>query len=194
MSGTLTQCLAFDTRINSTIPARLGLPPLATRNQMEGVVIKPAGRVVHLLELGPNRTLVRAIYKKKNPQFDEVNPRCEEQEGTAGGRKKRRQRRRGDEVEREMERYVNVNRLRSLESKVGPVTLDGAERAAREMADDALKDFVADNPGVWAGLDQKGQEIKRKHLHARVVEWLNHHLLEPSERSPEAEADPQHHA
>lgn len=179
MTGTLAQCLAFDTRINSTIPARLGLPPLETRNQMEGVVIKPTGRVVHLLELGPNRTLVRAIYKKKNPQFDEVNPRCEEQEGTAGGRKKRRQKRRGDEVEREMERYVNVNRLRSLESKVGPVTLDGAERAAREMADDALKDFVADNPGVWAGLDQRGQEIKRKHLHARVVEWLNRHLLEP---------------
>jgi Rnl2 family RNA ligase len=49
----------FNTKINSTIPAQFGLPPLQN-NMMEGVVLKPF-----------KASSIRAIFKIKNEQFKE---------------------------------------------------------------------------------------------------------------------------
>jgi Rnl2 family RNA ligase len=171
MEGTLDQCLAFDIRINSTIPAKLGLPPIE-RNQMEGVVVK-AVKAVYILKIDSGEPyLERAIYKKKNAQFDEVNPRGDHNGSSTGNRKQRRP----DAIAQEMERYINVNRLHSVESKMGPVTSDNAQTAARALAEDAVADFIADHPDLWAGLDQRGRELRRKHFQAHVTDWLNHQL------------------
>jgi Rnl2 family RNA ligase len=55
----LNEASDFNTKINSTIPALLGLPPLQD-NIMEGVVLKPF-----------KASSVRAIFKIKNEQFKE---------------------------------------------------------------------------------------------------------------------------
>ena len=64
--GTLAECFAFSIERNSIIPEQLGLPPLGG-NQIEGIVIK-----------GTNNEQIpdaqeRAIFKKKNRNFTEVN-------------------------------------------------------------------------------------------------------------------------
>jgi hypothetical protein len=119
---------------------------------------------------------VRAI-KKKNPQFDEVNPRqvweCTES-GTRSSKKRTKER--ANMMEEELARYLNLNRLHSLESKLGPVTLENATVAAQELAEDALKDFIADSPAMWAKLDKRGQDIRRKHFQSRVAAWLTEQL------------------
>lgn len=66
--GTLAECFAFSIERNSIIPEQLGLPPLGG-NQIEGIVIK-----------GTNNEQIpdaqeRAIFKKKNRNFTEVNDR-----------------------------------------------------------------------------------------------------------------------
>jgi len=67
LTGTLSECFAFDIKQNSTIPELLGLKPIK-QNQMEGVVIKTVEPVII-----PGKGS-RAIFKHKNAKFEEVNP------------------------------------------------------------------------------------------------------------------------
>jgi galactokinase len=69
--GTLMECFGFDIQINSTIPKSLGLPALQ-KNQMEGIVIKSINNYT-IPGKRPEYRL-RAIFKKKNSKFEEVNP------------------------------------------------------------------------------------------------------------------------
>jgi len=65
--GDLASVYGYKIQQNSTIPELLGMPPLA-HNQMEGIVIKHVDNVTL-----PGRT-DRVIFKKKNANFEEVNP------------------------------------------------------------------------------------------------------------------------
>jgi hypothetical protein len=67
--GTLSECIKFDIKINSTIPKLLGLPEIA-KNIIEGVVVKSIDNIT----MPGSRDASRAIWKVKNAKFAEVNP------------------------------------------------------------------------------------------------------------------------
>ncbi len=162
--GTLSECFAFGININSTIPERLGLPAIP-QNQMEGIVIK----AVETVFMSPSKNNMRAIFKKKNPKFAEVNPKCE----TQWDKKKAEKKAAVDVVYEEIGRYINENRLNNLQSKFGPVTRENSNEAALQLADDALKDFIKDYEETWALIDDEDmQKVTRKNVKSKAAQWL----------------------
>lgn len=176
VEGTLAECFAFDIRVNSTVPALLGLPPLPRgQNQMEGVVIKSVHNVA--LPMGKQRPAgagagPRAIFKKKNAKFEEVNPKCE----SRWEEQRRVKKAAVDTVYEEVERYITVNRLHNLESKMGPVTRDNAGEAAAALAADAMKDLIGDYEETWAVIEEGVREVVHKNVRSKAAQWLNDHL------------------
>jgi Rnl2 family RNA ligase len=176
VEGTLAECFAFDIRVNSTVPALLGLPPLPHgHNQMEGVVIKSVHNVA--LPMGKQRPAgagagPRAIFKKKNAKFEEVNPKCE----SRWEEQRRVKKAAVDTVYEEVERYITVNRLHNLESKMGPVTRDNAGEAAAALAADAMKDLIGDYEETWAVIEEGVREVVHKNVRSMAAQWLNVHL------------------
>lgn len=65
--GTWAECIAYPLPFNSTVPARLGLPPLAN-NRAEGVVIKSLREMRFPTRQGG---FTRAMIKKKIAEFTE---------------------------------------------------------------------------------------------------------------------------
>lgn len=61
------EALAYPIEFTSTIPARLGLPPLSQENRAEGVVIKPLKALTISTPKGP----IRPIFKRKIAAFAE---------------------------------------------------------------------------------------------------------------------------
>jgi Rnl2 family RNA ligase len=173
VEGTLEECFDFEIRANSTIPTLLGLPDLE-QNQMECIVIK-AVETVHLgMGQRYHKTdAPRAIFKKKNAKFEEVNPKCPE---TKWDQQRRIKKEAVDTIYEEFERYINVNRLNNLESKMGPVTRDNAHEAAGALADDALKDLISDYEETWAVVEEAVQEVVRKNVRSKTAQWLSDHL------------------
>lgn len=168
VEGTLAECFAFDIRINSTIPQLLGLPPLE-QNQMEGIVIK----AVETVHFPVTKILPRAIFKKKNAKFAEVNPKCE----TTWEAKRRVKKEALDTIYEEIERYINVNRLHNLESKVGPVTRANASEAATALADDALQDLTKDYEEAWYLIEEHLREVVWKNVRSKAAQWLSEHFV-----------------
>lgn len=68
LTGTWTECLAYELPFESTIPARLGLPPLKDANNAEGIVVKSMTELVIATRQGKS---TRAILKKKIAEFAE---------------------------------------------------------------------------------------------------------------------------
>lgn len=65
--GTWAECIAYPLPFNSTVPARLGLPPLAN-NRAEGVVVKSLREMRFRTSQGGS---TRAMIKKKIAEFTE---------------------------------------------------------------------------------------------------------------------------
>jgi len=63
--GSLEECVNFDIKINSTIPAKYKLPPLK-KNQIEGVIIRPFDNTQLTF---PGKEFSRPIWKHKNAKF-----------------------------------------------------------------------------------------------------------------------------
>jgi Rnl2 family RNA ligase len=66
-TGSYREALNYPIEFSSTIPAQLGLPPLAQANKAEGVVIKPLKALVVSAKKGP----LRPILKRKIAEFAE---------------------------------------------------------------------------------------------------------------------------
>jgi len=164
--GKLEDCLSFDIKINSSIPALLGLPPLQ-HNQIEGIVVK-SNTFCNLS--GKN---ARAIWKMKNAKFEEVNPPAERTKYEID---------RDEKLEaeatayQELDRYVNENRLISLQSKIGPVKLENLNEAATLMSADAIKDFVKDFEQLWSKVETAKQEQIQKNTSSKVRSFIFEYL------------------
>jgi hypothetical protein len=94
----------------------------------------------------------RAIFKKKNEQFAEINPKVE--------RTLYETRRDIKAVEKSVPRYVNVNRMISLESKIGKIDVNDEEklaRAVKQFCDDVWVDFVENDGELWGELSEENQ-------------------------------------
>lgn len=149
LRGGYSAALAYPVGFGSTIPARLGLPPLAQPNLAEGVVIKP----LQALTVAGGRGPLRPVLKKKIAQFAEDRRYSAAQKWEAV---------RPDPGAAELARLewlaynlVTENRLRSAVSKLGPGRpRDGrhAQRLFRLLRDDVLEQLAEDQPEALARL------------------------------------------
>lgn len=173
-TGRLNEVLSFNTRIDSTIPAQLGLPKL-TPNLIEGVVIKPLSHS----EL--RRLDSRPIFKLKNPEFDEdkkfhgaekwsfipmVSAKTEELAF----------------IVEEIAHYVNQNRLNSAISKIGRIDFENPQRLQaihNEMLEDICGDFNASNANILNELELDQQEWIMKRLQAMISKQIDIFLNTP---------------
>lgn len=156
--GRLEKCVAAPLEFDSTMPARLGMPPLPSgSNVAEGFVVRPA-RLAHLTEAqhatatGGGRR--RLLFKRKHPRFEERVAVSEQAAkhgagaGAAGGAVASL--RPEQLLEWELSALVNVQRLDSAVSKVGRPGREpkggGAEAAAawRKAARRVLAEMVCD--------------------------------------------------
>ncbi len=141
--GKLKEALNFNTRINSRIPAELGLPELES-NLIEGVVVKP----FNLSD--PGLLSTRPIVKLKNKELEEeerfheakkwsfipeVNSKTEDL----------------SYILDDLKRYITRNRLQSAISKIGepdPSNEKRQKEIIKEFLADTMEDFKLNNPGV----------------------------------------------
>ncbi|KAF0978337.1 hypothetical protein FDP41_002852 [Naegleria fowleri] len=141
--GTLEECLSFDIEFNTTLPHlyyseildELNIHWKEKENLCEGVVIKAANRNVHVG--------ARAIIKKKNSKFLETNPAKTKNRQP----KKDRSKEVSEDYEntwQEMERYITMNRLSNVESKIGTITRHNLSQIMKEFVSDIICDYNKD--------------------------------------------------
>ncbi|KAH3744009.1 RNA ligase [Pelomyxa schiedti] len=158
--GPLEKALAYNVDFITTIPGRLGLPPLRN-NKAEGVVIKPHKRVVYV---DTNKGEVRAIVKKKAHQFCEcVAKSSKSQHSYARERHAATTGTSADpndwvaieetltRLEEQLLQYVNQARLNSVLSKSGRHL--SAQDLAQLLVKDALTQAKEDDPNLGATMD-----------------------------------------
>lgn len=166
-TGKLNEALNFNTRIDSRIPALLGLPELSP-NLIEGVVIKP------LSHSGLNYTGLRPVLKLKNPEFDEEKKFHEAEKWSFIPDIRSRSEELSFLVE-EMTRYITDNRMNSALSKTGRLDPSNEKRlqeVRNEFREDILTDFNTDNDNILAYLDESKIRWVRDRIDARVAEFI----------------------
>lgn len=135
-TGSYEDAMAWPLGGDSTLPARLGLPPLGRPNPAEGVVVKPVKSLVVATRSGPMRPAV----KRKIPQFAEDRRFHEAAKWAAPSKGMEPLAR----LEWEMLALCTDNRLQATISKVGRIA-SGGDARAREV----MSLFVEE---VWAAL------------------------------------------
>jgi Rnl2 family RNA ligase len=167
-AGKLNEALAFDLRINSTIPALLKLPALEA-NLIEGVVIKP------LRHSELKNVEFRPVIKLKNPEFDEDKKFHEAEKWSFIPRISSK----SEELSfilAEIAGYINVNRLNSALSKIGRLDLGNPARLQtirEEMLADVWADFNLNHNQLLDDLRANQQDWLRNRMVALINGQLN---------------------
>jgi Rnl2 family RNA ligase len=151
--GSYEEALAYPLGFASTLPARLGLPPVAN-NKAEGVVIKP-NEALYAEEKGQR---VRVLLKRKIPEFaeDARFAQAEKWRDVSAGKLSPFQLLQGA-----LPSLCNENRVQSALSKLGPP----APRDAREWSalfqlvrEDVLLSLREDYADTWRLLSEDEQD------------------------------------
>jgi len=143
--GSLAECLDFEIEFETTIPSRLGLPPLLpgdTRNLAEGVVLRPQvepARSSSQARVG--KESLRGLFKRKIPQFSEKRYQNDDwKRGKAGGGGRGNSTVNEEELAGiEIAAMVTEQRLASVLSKIGRVDPKDKE-ACRSLLEDLKQD------------------------------------------------------
>jgi len=140
--GSLGECFAFSERFDSSVPARLGLPPLAGHNLAEGVVVRAARELDPAEAEGGGGGGNRLMFKRKIAEFSEKqythNGWKEAKSATASSAAAREQD--AETLLRyEMLAAINEQRLDAVISKGGRI--DAFDKEARRAL---LRDFKED--------------------------------------------------
>jgi len=163
--GPFDECIKYDIKFNSTIPALLGLPELP-QNQCEGIVVK---------SIEPTFTAQgkRHIFKAKNAQFQEVNPKVPL---TLYEKQREAARANLEKIYDEVERYINDNRMDTLRSKIGEVTTERINEASEAYFADVMKDFIKDQEELWMSVSEEERERASRNTRSKVnsfvVSWV----------------------
>ena len=167
--GKLNEALAFNTRINSTIPALLGLP-LLENNLIEGVVLKPFHQ--------PNAKIIqfRPIIKIKNKEFDEkiIFHQAKKWSYTPETTLLSKSVELSFLVD-EIAQYINQNRLNSVLSKIGKLDKNNIlrmESIKTEFLRDILADFDEDTNNMFLELQQTQKQWLKDRLNAKINDFL----------------------
>lgn len=135
--GTLDECLAYPNDYQSTIPALLGLPPVAD-NVCEGNVIAP--RITRWFPHADPEQASRVILKNKNDKFSEKSNEKKVYVEVVMSEL-------GNTALAEALTYVNENRYNNLVSKLGEVDYADTSNIGKligMMIKDTMQDFSKD--------------------------------------------------
>jgi Rnl2 family RNA ligase len=157
LTGACEKALAYPLGFESTIPARLGLPPLPESNKAEGVVIKPL-RAGDAFGCGAGRP----VLKRKTPEFAEdsrfqearkwtkvVGPAWAEEQSALSL------------LQEEIGGWLCLPRLHNALSKIGRVRPGDTARShelAETLAQDILEEIGRRHPDLWALLSTPARE------------------------------------
>ncbi|MEZ4449259.1 MAG: RNA ligase family protein [Nannocystaceae bacterium] len=152
--GTLRDALDFPLGFDSTLPRRLGLPPLAGPNPAEGVVIRPLTELL----VGPEGARRRPLLKRKIAVFAEDRRFHGASAWSAQG-----------STTSPLERLtaaalamINDPRLDSARSKLGPLAtgdLDALAELDTAIREDVWEQLGLDEAAALARLDDAGREL-----------------------------------
>lgn len=166
--GSFQEALNYPLGFSSTIPRRLGLPPLPTENKAEGVVIKPLKTIL----LPGGKGLTRPLLKRKIAEFAE-DQRYHQAEKWAPPRLTTEQSAL-DLLTWEAFNLVTANRLQSAVSKSGALTPGDGKRAQqvfRLMVEDVLEQLEEQHAAALAELSpaERAQLTERIRQEVRAL-------------------------
>jgi Rnl2 family RNA ligase len=158
--GGYQEALAYPLGFDSTIPARLGLPPLPGANKAEGVVIKP----LKTLLVETKKGAIRPVLKKKIPEFAEDKRFSEAQKWSVPSPTTQSNL---DLLKWEAFNLVTENRLQSAVSKVGALAAGDGQRVQRVFsifAEDVFEQLERTQEARLATLRQEEQAQLRAYV------------------------------
>jgi Rnl2 family RNA ligase len=167
-TGTYEQAMEHSIRFDSTVPRRLGLPPLPPgTNLAEGVVVKP----VREIQAPSERGMIRPILKRKIPEFAEDRRFHEAEKWTTAAT--------GydgtvDLLKWEVYCRVTENRLRSAVSKIG-MNPNLTEELSALLAEEIVDEVQAAKGDEWRHLNGAQRSELLTYIHAEVRRLVKEH-------------------
>lgn len=164
--GTLEEALRFPNVFNSKIPTWLGLPEM--NNMCEGTIVKT-------LKTKYFGNGARVILKNKNEKWIEKSKMVEKQAKTV--QKQIHFSEKAQNIWEEIQRYVTVNRLNNVVSKIGELEPKIIGKVIGLFAQDILEDFEKDFPAVFTTIEKEEQKRINKKLNALVIDFIKEELM-----------------
>lgn len=160
--GTLEECLAYNHEFVSTIPTMLGLPPIED-NICEGVVIKPVDPL-YLMDGD------RVILKHKSTKFAEHGKTI----------KVKTHEPLPEDVQAVFDilvQYINENRLNSVISKMGEISIKDFPKVMNNLRFDAMEEFLKDHREKIDALDKEKKHVLNKSIGSFAAQLVKEHLI-----------------
>lgn len=184
--GSLAECLDYPVEFVTTLPARLGLPPLpagAEPNLAEGVVVRPRREPLQSRSGGSGgrgKESLRGLFKRKIPTFSESRYQHDDwKRGKAGGGGFGLPVSEEELARMEITALVTEQRLANVLSKTGRV--DPSDKVAMRQLLQDLKEDVREalgesdeaavlqgSPALQAELDQLCRELITQAMKAEI--------------------------
>jgi len=168
----------------STIPARLGMPPLIDyANWAEGVVVRSAAEV----RVPYKRGFVRAIVKKKAKRFSEEHAVYESATRWDSARDARGDATEAQQLELltlEIQALATPNRVQNAISKLGPVEHDQKERVKELLAmtkqdvTEEIEQRCADELAALRGGIERLQSVLEHECKSAIIEFFKQRAAE----------------
>ncbi|MEF9477754.1 RNA ligase, Rnl2 family [Chryseobacterium sp. RRHN12] len=165
--GTLEEALKFPNVFNSQIPVWLGLPELED-NMCEGTIVKT-------LKTNYFGNGARIILKNKNEKWVEKSKMVKKKAKTV--HKQVHFSEKAQEIWEEIQKYLTVNRLNNVVSKIGEFEPKIIGKVIGLFAQDILEDFQKDFPVAFAAIEKEEQKRINKKLNSLVIDFIKEELM-----------------
>lgn len=164
--GTLEEALGFPNVFDSKIPGWLGLPEIQN-NVCEGTIIKT-------LKTRYFGNGARVILKNKNEKWVEKSKMVKKDRPV---HKEIYFSETAQEIWEEIQKYVTVNRLNTVTSKVGEFEPKMMGKVVGLFAQDILEDFDKDFPKASGLIEKEEQKRINKKLNTMVIDFIKEELM-----------------
>ena len=158
-SGNFKNAINFSNKFNSQIPDWLGLPTI-DENICEGTIIKPNKTV--FLKNGS-----RLIIKNKNEKWEEkMANKSPKPDLTLEISAKSK------EILFELEKYLTLNRLNNLLSKLGGIQGTDSRKISGLLIKDILDEFTKDFGNILKDIDNKEKKLMNSYLNNEAAKLI----------------------
>eukprot|EP00928_Gymnodinium_smaydae_P022726 TRINITY_DN18992_c0_g1_i1.p1 TRINITY_DN18992_c0_g1~~TRINITY_DN18992_c0_g1_i1.p1 ORF type:complete len:384 (-),score=54.50 TRINITY_DN18992_c0_g1_i1:272-1423(-) len=182
--GSLADCVEFQNEFETTVPARLGLPPLSTDvdgehlpNLAEGVVVRPLTEPACRHMTRASRESARGLFKRKIEAFSEKRYQNDSwKKGKAGGACSAPTDSIVETARYEILACINDQRLAAVMSKIGRV--DVRDQVACRYLLESFKEDVRESLSEDDGLQLQQSSDLQQNLDAECRVLIKRVLLE----------------
>lgn len=177
--GTLEECLKFDIRFKTRIPKLKGLKDFEEYQGRklsqicEGVVIKPESDNFFTANGS------RVIIKYKNSDFAEVEPKKKQKKQKKSPKEPKKNDPKVDLIWEDYERYITPQRLGSVLSKLGEVTMKDFKTIMNDVYEDAKEEFEKDFKEWDKDLDDKLKKQLQTLVRKKISFLIKMHFRQP---------------